>query len=132
MMNNNNDNSVDDILDIGMRLKKEKLQNENHDKVEKLKASYFEDQKKNENNKVEKRKSSGKYNTLFFLAIIFFLAIGIRLYVSSMPITDDWAELVVEENLKRQVTNKIRLEYPTLSEAKIQELSVQGTLEAIN
>lgn len=137
MINNNSSSSTDDILDIGKQLRQEKLQKENQEKVERLKRSYSEEQKKKQQQKEEEEKSSeGKkndnYKTVLFLTIIMLLAIGIRFYVASMPITDSWAEQVVEENLKQQVTNKIMTDYPTLSETKKQELVLQGTVEAIN
>lgn len=138
-MNNNNNDSGDNILDIGRQLKKERLLKENHDKLEELKLKYSEEQKEEEYRKQRKEKESDtetnngkRYKTFLFLIIIILLGAGIRSYVASMPVTEQWAELVVSEGLKNQVTNVIYEKYPTLSEAKKQELILQGTLEALN
>src|SRR3989338_6473995 len=49
-----------------------------------------------------------------------------------MPITEQWAELVVTENIKTQVTNRVYDTYPTFSESKKQELILLGTEEALS
>lgn len=129
----------DEILDIGSSLKKEKTRKENAEKVAQLKEQYQKEQEK-EQQKQEKEKSDGKngfshfltkHKTVLFLLIILLVATGLRLYVASKPITDDWAEQVVTANLETQVKNKVYEEYPTLSDAKKAELVQQGVSQAL-
>lgn len=129
----------DEILDIGKTLKKEKIIKENEEKIEKLKEEYKkeqeEEQEKQEQEKEEKKISVTsfnftKYKTLIFLIIILLFATSLRFYISSMPLTYDWAEQVVKDDLEKQVKNKIYQEYPTLSEEKKSELVQQGTYQA--
>src|SRR3989338_5482734 len=110
-MKGNNDN-LDDLLDVGSALKKEKTFKENQEKVAKLKAEHRSEGKEaNESSKEEKhalskfaeQKASMKQIGLFLLLIIL-ITVGTRMYVASMPITEQWAELVVTENIKTQVT----------------------------
>jgi hypothetical protein len=54
------------------------------------------------------------------------------MFVASMPVTEQWAELVVSEGPKNQVTNIIYDEYPTLSENKKQELILTKTKEVLS
>ncbi len=119
----------EEVLDIGTKLKREKLQRENGEKVERLKKAYRQDKRG------EKEQSSAsfieKYQLLIFILIICIVAFGLRLYVASMPITETWAESIVKENLERQVSKKITEEYSFLSDFKKEELILQGTTEAL-
>ena len=117
----------DDFLDVGSSLKKEQKLKENQEKVAKLKEEYLKE--KNAPKALEF--SFGKHKTLFFLLCILLVATGIRLYVASMPLTEQWAEQVVEENLRAQVSNRIAEQYPSLSDAAKGELVVQGTQQAL-
>ena len=100
----------DSILNVGDSLKKEKILKENQQKVAKLKEEY----QKEQSAKPPVDFSFLKYKTAFFLLCILLVATGIRLYVASMPLTEQWAEQVVEENLKTQVSNRIAEQYPSL------------------
>ncbi len=130
-----NDN-LDDILDVGSALKKEKTFKENQEKVAKLKAEHAEDkpseeQGKKENEKHQLSKFAEQKATIkqigIFLLLIILVATGVRMYVASMPVTEQWAELVVAASVKSQVTNIIYDDYPTLSDAKKQELILART-----
>ena len=118
-----------DILDVGSTLKKEKLQKENQEKIEVLKQQFQKEQE------VQKSSSPSlsftKWGTLIFLLIIVATVIGTRLYVASMPITEEWAEQVVTQNLQIKVSNAVYETYPTLSDAKKQELIQEGTTQAV-
>ncbi len=116
-----------DLLDVGSSLKKEKTFKENQEKVAKLKEEYQKEQTKTESMPF----SFLKYKTAFFLLVIILVASGIRLYVASMPLTEQWAEQVVEENLRNQVSNRIAEQYPTLSDIAKGELIIQGTQSAL-
>jgi dolichyl-diphosphooligosaccharide--protein glycosyltransferase len=117
----------DSILNVGDSLKKEKILKENQQKVAKLKEEY----QKEQSAKPPVDFSFLKYKTAFFLLCILLVATGIRLYVASMPLTEQWAEQVVEENLRAQVSNRIAEQYPSLSDAAKGELVVQGTQQAL-
>lgn len=134
----------EEILDIGSSLKNEKTRKENAEKVAQLKEQYQKEQEKEkqqqEQQKQEKEKSEGKngfspfltkHKTVLFLLIILLVATVLRLYVASMPLTDDWAQQVVKANLETQVKNKVYEEYPTLSDAKKAELVQQGVSQAL-
>ena len=99
------DFSEDDVLDIGTKLKKEKLREQNQEKVVKIKKEYKEEQEKSQENNQRNNNSFSifKNKTALFLILIIFLAIGIHAYVASMPITEQWADEVVRANLKNQV-----------------------------
>ncbi len=119
----------DALTDMGKALKKEKTQKENFEKIEKIKEAYINEQKKEQQRGLFPATLT-KYRTPIFLFIILLVAIWLRLYVASMPLTDNWAEQVVEDNLKNQVTEKVYAQYPTVSDAKKNELIQQGTAEA--
>lgn len=150
-MKGNQSENIDEMLDIGSALKKEKTFKENQEKIAKLKAEYVREEKeeihKNENNKeTEKQKNfAGKKHLLatfveqkasirqisLFLLCIILIAVGVRLYVASMPVTEQWAELVVSASVKNQVTNIIYEDYPTLSEGKKEELILARTKQEL-
>lgn len=134
--------TIDDALDIGSVLKKEKTFKENQEKIAKLKAEHAREENKEKQEGVPQteqkhalsafveQKASIKQIGIFLLLIILITA-GVRMYVASMPITDQWAELVVSDGLKNQVTKMIYDQYPTLSESKKQELILTGTKDAL-
>lgn len=117
---------TDDVLDIGDSLKKEKIFKENQEKVKALKEQYEKEQKS-----TSPVIFPIKGNLFFFLFIILLITIGIRLYSASMPLTQEWAEQVVTENLKIKVSNAVYETYPTLSDAKKQEIIQAGVEEAL-
>lgn len=120
----------DALTDIGKALKKEKTQKKNFEKIEAIKEAYI--QKQEEEQGIDLFPAVLiKWRIALFLFIILLVAVGLRLYVASMPLTDQWAELVVEDNLKNQVMEKVYQQYPTLSDAKKNELISQGTTEAL-
>lgn len=120
----------DALTDIGKALRKEKTQKKNFEKIEAIKEAYI--QKQEEEQGIDLFPAALiKWRIALFLFIILLVAVWLRLYVASMPLTDQWAELVVEDNLKNQVTEKVYQQYPTLSGAKKNELISQGTTEAL-
>lgn len=122
----------EEMLDIGKQLKEEKKRKENQQKVEQLKKEYKEEQKNEEKKEKEiaEENKEGKY-TIIFVIILLLTTILLRTYVADKSITETWAEKVVSQNLKVQVQNKIAEEYPTLSDAKKQELTAEGVKEAL-
>ncbi len=141
-MKGNQPENMDDMLDIGSALKKEKTFKENQEKIAKLKAEHGNGEKEERSDasipdekhtlsKFADQKSNIKQISIF-LCLIILITAGVRMYVASMPVTDQWAELVVSEGLKNQVTNIIYEQYPTLSESKKQELILTGTKEALS
>ncbi len=128
-MNITNNNDTEDILDIGASLKREKKLKENLEVVEKIKKEAATEKEGSVEQK--EQKAPRKWRLLIYILLILLVGSVIRFYVASMPITDSWAETVVEDNLKRQVRNRITTEYPTLSEEKTQELIFQGTKQAL-
>ncbi|MFA6888970.1 MAG: STT3 domain-containing protein [Candidatus Woesearchaeota archaeon] len=117
----------DNLLDMGNSLKKEKTFKENQEKIAKLKEEYKKEQNKEESVPF----SILKYKSILFLLCIILVAVGIRLYVASMPLTEQWAEQIVEANIKDQVSNKITEQYPTLSDVAKGDLIIKGTQEAL-
>src|SRR3989338_6959962 len=133
-MKGTNDN-MDDVLDIGSALRKEKTFKENQEKIAKLKADHRGEEKKTNDvsqdqkhiiSKFAEQKASIKQIGIFLLLIIL-ITVGIRMYVASMPVTEQLAEIVVAASVKNQVTNIIYDDYPTLSDAKKQELILART-----
>ncbi len=123
----------DAITDIGKSLKRQKTQKENFEKIEEIKEAYVKKQEEEHKKQADSLFPAAltKYRTALFLFIILFVAVALRLYVASMPLTDQWAEQVVEDNLKNQVMEKVYRQYPTLSDAKKNDLISQGTAEAL-
>ncbi len=122
----------EDFLDIGKQLKQENIQQKNKEKLEKIKQEYNEESKKEKSKKKEtKNNFLEKYRVVILILIICLVASGLRFYIASMPITETWAESVVEQNLENQVVKKISDQYPTFSESKKDELVLQGTREAL-
>ena len=125
-MRGNQHENIDEVLDIGSTLKKEKIFRENQEKIAKLKTEHA----KEENKETQEAKASIKQICIFLLCIIL-IAVGVRLYVASMPVTEEWATLVVSESVKNQVTEIIYDDYPTLSDAKKQELIIAQTKQEL-
>src|SRR3989338_3671710 len=132
-MKGNQPDNMDKMLDIGSALRKEKTFKENQEKIQQLKAAAKEErddlgEEKEAHllSKFTNKKSSIK-QVCIFLLLILFVAVGLRMYVASMPVTEQWAEVVVAASVKNHVTNIIYDDYPTLSDAKKQELILART-----
>ncbi len=122
----------EDILDISKNLKQEKILKQNLDKIVELRNNHKKKQESKEQKKASLFPFFTKYSIFIFLLIIILIAAGTRFYVASMPITTQWAEKVVQENLKNQVTQQINKKYPTLSEEKKSELIQEGAAKAFS
>ena len=108
-----------------------------HFKLEKTRKSVEENQKKLSNQgRKEKEKSvhnifkENKYTGFFikhklwvFLIILILATLIPRLYFASVPITQDWAYGIAEEDIKNKINQQINIEYETLSKFKKNEVS---------
>ena len=55
-----------------------------------------------------------RYGALLLLLIPLFLSIHLRLYTAYLPITDDWAENAVYNQIRSQIREQINQQYPNL------------------
>ncbi len=63
-----------------------------------------------------------KKRTFFLVLIPILIAIFIRAYPASLPITDDWAERTVVDYYKNQIRQQLTNEYPNLPEKNLNTL----------
>jgi hypothetical protein len=114
---------LENVLDVGGALKKEATLKKNIEHMERIK-------KESAAKKGVPQLVKEKHKIALFLLLVLLVAIGLRLHVASMPLTNDWASQIVEANLQNQVRSTINEKYPSLSDEKKEELILQGTLEA--
>jgi len=65
---------------------------------------------------------SKKYSVFLLILIPIFFAIFFRMYPAYLPVTDDWAENSIHNNIKSDILNQINQQYPNLPDANKQKL----------
>lgn len=77
----------------------------------------------------------GKQNEKWLIVLLLIIAIGIstffRMYPSSLPVTENWAESSIQSQISAQVSAQINAQYPNLPSAQKQELINEEVGKAI-